>query len=132
MTAEEMALAAISEGPRRIRSKRELEQLASELGLRHDWHEPDERGITAVVKGESFDNAGFWGSSQPFKTAPHTLHGSPGEELYVQLRYRSESGETPFAEINLATLLAWASEDRYSRREQERERALESATERRN
>lgn len=81
---------------KRIIERGELQALAKELGVRPDWHEPDEQEITAVVRGVTFDNAGFW----------------PGaylayEEIYVTLYHRYRA----VAQINLATLLAWASEE---------------------
>jgi hypothetical protein len=44
----------------RINSRRELVELAKQLGVLADWHEPDEQGVGARIEGESFDNAGFW------------------------------------------------------------------------
>lgn len=82
--------------PRRINTLSELQQLARDLRMRHDWHEPDEQNVTAEVRGVSFDNAGFWGEA---RTA-----GAPYEEMHVVL---SVAGE-PVAMVNLATLLALA------------------------
>jgi hypothetical protein len=83
----------------RLDSAQELAALAGNLGLRPDWHEPDEHGVTATVHGTDFDNTGFWGTGQiPVRA------GTPGEELWVEL---SQHGE-PAAEVNLATLFAWA------------------------
>jgi hypothetical protein len=92
----------------RITNRRELVELAKKLGVRDDWHEPDEQGITAEVRGLSFDNAGFW---------PHEAH--PGlndlsQEQYVVLQRQTynHDGELSDPEdlacINLATLCAWA------------------------
>lgn len=86
-----------------VQTKRQLQIVARELGVRPDWHEPDEQQVTAVVKGESFDNAGFWGSYQDIRR--DITHG-PAEEMFVQLR---QNGET-VAEINLATLFAIATQ----------------------
>lgn len=69
-----------------IRTKKELLVLKEELEVRDDWHEPDEQGLTADVKGTSFDNAG---------------HDS---EKAVILKKEGKE----IARINLATLLAWA------------------------
>ncbi len=57
-------------------------------GVRHDWHEPDEVGLTATVVGKSFDNAGC------------------GDEKHVVLKMDGwEIGR-----VNLATLCAIATE----------------------
>lgn len=96
----------------RISTRAELIALAAKLGVRPDWHEPDEQEVTAQVHGASFDNAGFWGGEdRKFRLASPDLHFSPGsEELWVELR---QDGE-PVGEVNLATLFAWATgyEDR--------------------
>ena len=42
----------------RITSRARFVALAGELGVRMDWHEPDEQEVTAKVRGVSFDNAG--------------------------------------------------------------------------
>jgi hypothetical protein len=79
---------------KRITKQRELVRLARQLKVRPDWHESDELGVTATTDGDSFDNAGFWGSG---------FHGS-GTEMYVTLH---QDGR-PVAQVNLATLFAWA------------------------
>lgn len=90
----------------RINSRRELVELARELGVRPDWHEPDERELTAEVRGRSFDNAGFWGDER--------YGGQRHEELHVVLRRLEydDNDERRMGEaiacVNLATLLAWA------------------------
>jgi hypothetical protein len=81
---------------KRIRTKKELVELARELGVRPDWHEPDEQGVSAVVYGQSFDNAGFWDDQR----SAGLMH----EEMYVILYV----GGSPAASVNLATLFAWA------------------------
>lgn len=86
----------------RINSRAELARLAKRLGTRPDWHEPDEQGLTARVLGEDFDNAGFWGHYKGELNA----YGEGRQELWVEI---SRDGN-PVAEINLATLLAWAAE----------------------
>lgn len=45
----------------RINTKDELKRLAQDLGVRNDWHEPDEQGLTVFGFGSHFDNAGHWG-----------------------------------------------------------------------
>lgn len=87
---------------RRITNRAELLELKKELGMRDDWHEPSEQGVTAQAWGSSFDNAGFWPAEHKPYTAPEIM------EQYVVVS--SESG-VEFA-VNLATLFAWASESR--------------------
>lgn len=88
----------------RIDSRDQLIALARRLRVRPDWHEPDEQELTAEFHGDSFDNAGFWGH---YKDELNTF-GEGRQEMWIEL---FRDGE-PVAEINLATLLAWASEDR--------------------
>lgn len=77
-----------------IHSPGELIKFAKKHGLRSDWHEPDEQGITAKVIGSSLDNAGV------------------GHELQVVLK---KDGK-PVLQVNLATLLSWACETKTTRR----------------
>jgi hypothetical protein len=79
---------------KRITTKAELVELAGELEVRPDWHEPDEVGVTASTHGRTFDNAGFWGSD-------NTCHT---QEMYVIVCKDRKA----VAEVNLATLFAWA------------------------
>ena len=87
--------------PIRIQTREDLRKVAALLGVRHDWHEPDEQNVTATVTGRSFDNAGFW---------PRELHRDlhkrvPGAiEMYVEI---VQDGNV-VAQVNLATLLAMA------------------------
>lgn len=83
----------------RITNRSELRALADRLGVRSDWHEPDEQDITAEVKGVSFDNAGFWGD--PERNLPPEI-----EEFHLIIKVDGE----PVAAVNLATLCSWASE----------------------
>lgn len=86
--------------PEKINTRQQLIELARTLRVRPDWHEPDERGITARVHGDDFDNAGFWGH---YKGKLNT-YGAGHQEMWVEL---IQDGE-PVAEINLATLFAMA------------------------
>lgn len=85
---------------KKIDTRRELIELARQLRVRPDWHEPDEQEVTAQVHGDNFDNAGFWGHH---KGVLNTF-GEGHQEMWVEL---FQDGE-PVAEINLATLLAFA------------------------
>jgi len=75
----------------RINDPQALADFAIEHGLRSDWHEPDEREISARVVGDHLDNA----------MGP-TVDRNCGE-LNVVL---TKDGED-VAVVNLATLLAW-------------------------
>ena len=89
----------------RIVSRTELQEVAAQLGVRPDWHEPDEQEVTAHVFGHSFDNAGFWPADplrQPYSRA--TDPDSESLEMYVELR----KAGLPVGQINLATLFAMA------------------------
>jgi hypothetical protein len=86
----------------RIDTRGQLRELAARLGVRKDWHEPDEQKLTAVAHGDDFDNCGFWGH---WKGELNTF-GEGRQEMWIELR---QDGQ-PVAEINLATLLAWAAE----------------------
>lgn len=81
----------------RITSKEQLQRVALSLGVREDWHEPDEQEVHAEVFGQRFDNAGFWGWH-------HEASDSMAPEAYVVLL---KDGR-PVAEVNLATLFAIA------------------------
>lgn len=83
---------------KKITTRAELLALKTELGVRADWHEPDEQDVTTSVEGVSFDNSGFWpAEDRPF-AAPEII------EQYVVLRRAG----VPVAAVNLATLFAWA------------------------
>lgn len=83
-----------------VNEQRELVALAKKLGVRSDWHEPDEQEVTAKVKGTSFDNAfgGHGGAFTPSDGRPWA-----GEIVVVIHKDRK-----PVAQVNLATLFSWA------------------------
>lgn len=85
--------------PIKIRSLCDLIQLTKSLGMRSDWHEPDEQDVSARVAGSSFDNAGFWPTSDCKNLPPTAV------ELHVIISHKG----VDVAAINLATLLSWAS-----------------------
>lgn len=93
---------------RLIAGPQDLSSFAAANDLRHDWHEPDERGIGARIIGKRLDNA--MGS-----TARHE-HADWGGEFNVVLtrvRYDDEVNEwsqKDLAVVNLVTLLSWAAE----------------------
>jgi hypothetical protein len=78
----------------RIQKRQQLTDLARTLGVRPDWHEPDEQNVDVKVHGKRFDNAGFWGTAAGWHPA----------ERYVVIY----QGGVPVAEVNLATLFAFA------------------------
>jgi hypothetical protein len=81
----------------RIISRSSFVALAGELGVRMDWHEPDEQEVTAEVRGVSFDNAGTWPARDDM---PENI-----VEMHVILQQDGKD----VAAVNLATLCAWAS-----------------------
>ncbi len=81
---------------KRINTRQELVELAQELQVRIDWHEPDEQEVTAVVRGKIFDNAGFW---------PKDILG---EDCPMEKHVVIKKGNKAIATVNLATLFAWA------------------------
>lgn len=68
-------------------SPAELAAIADRLGLRLDWHEPDNHGVHALVTGLRFDNAGLYTTEQ------------------MVILYRDG---LPVAQVALANLFAWA------------------------
>lgn len=82
---------------KRIITRSDFIALAGDLGVREDWHEPDEQEVTAVVRGADFDNAGFW---------PSGHNGIPREFVETHVVFRK--GGEDIACANLATLCAWA------------------------
>lgn len=96
---------------RRIDTRRQLVELARELGVRRDWHEPDEQNLTARFAGtdQDFDNAGFWGG------VDYGTPDRPRQEMHIILVRTDTDPEedpeglgVPVAAVNLATLFAWA------------------------
>lgn len=88
---------------KRINTRAGLKALAAELGVRPDWHEPDNQGVDALVSGHMLDNAGFWGVDGT-GTLP-----SAYQELWITITKEDEGVKPyPVAEVNLAMLLAWS------------------------
>jgi hypothetical protein len=109
-----------------ITDRAEFAALARELGVRPDWHEPDEQGVRARVEGLSFDNAGFW-PAQPFMTHVelHVIFSVCGEGDHTVCdvwddgtclcecdgdgdHQHGPCEARDVAAVNLATLCAWA------------------------
>lgn len=89
--------------PKRINEHEDLMTLYRDLGVRPDWHEPDEVNVTAKVIGTNFDNAGHWPADPGSNLASRWI-GSDSLEMYVELH----KDGLPVAQINLATLFSWA------------------------
>jgi len=68
--------------------KADLKKLVKALGVRPDWHEPDEQGVTIKFVNGSFDNA---------------CHSDDEAHIIV---YQDKVEK---ARINVASLLGWAS-----------------------
>jgi hypothetical protein len=99
-----------------IHTREQLRELARDLGVRSNWHEPDEQGLTARLDGMSFDNAGFWPTAEALRSGHLTVRSV--EQHIVITRADPDDGcnecgqgeGTDVAAINLATLLSWAAE----------------------
>jgi hypothetical protein len=105
--AAEVRGEAAPAGIQRITRRDDLVALKNVLGMHPDWHEPDGRDVTARVFGSDFDNAGNWGTAEALQRKAERARGIPRSgslELGVTI-YRDGK---PVAEVNLATLLAWA------------------------
>ena len=105
----------IEEQPWQIQTKEELQLLALYLGVRDDWHEPDEQDLTVEIHGTEFDNAGFWGSRE-VKLQEKDNFYSKGYKPMLEIWVTICKGGKPIAEVNMATLLAFAC-DTYDGRE---------------
>lgn len=82
-----------------INTKRELAELANTLQVRMDWHEPDEQGVNARVSGTHLDNAM---GPDPYRNV--------GELTVILYQRDSDGWEHEVGYVNLANVLAWASE----------------------
>jgi hypothetical protein len=104
-----------------IDSREELAEFAKRHGLRANWHEPDEQGVSARVVGTNLDNA-FGSHGHDFDNAMYTgaepsstfSNLFTGHELRVVLEVEGYDDGEAFTEekavINLASLLAWAAD----------------------
>ena len=75
-----------------IETRKELIAFAKKYGLRPDWHEPDEQGVSVTMKGKAFDNA----------------YGSSGFHNFAEKTVVLSIERKPVAMVNLASLFAWA------------------------
>lgn len=105
-----------------IRNAAEMKELAEKLGVMHDWHEPDNQGVTLSVniplnaRGSStvigFPNPDgpdedvmFWARPR-LDTGRFAFDNARGDEAEAYLTIH-QNGK-PVAHVNLAYLLAFA------------------------
>ena len=95
-------------GMKRINSAKELNELAKELRVRPDWHEPDEQEVNARIIGSHLDNA--MGADPEADQKVEVMHSSDGSvrtlhwgEYNVVITKKGKD----VAVVNLAELLAW-------------------------
>ena len=87
-----------------IETQTQLRDLARRLGVRADWHEPDEQGVSARVIGTRLDNAHGSDPEPPYTTTTDRA------EINVLITQEDDEGvQRDIAVVNLATLLAFAS-----------------------
>jgi len=79
-----------------IQTRAQLTELARELKVGPEWHEPDQVDVDAVTGGRDLDNA--------FTTPVPDFEHTDAEPLYVVIRHQKR----PVAYVNMAMLLAWA------------------------
>lgn len=87
-----------------LNNRSDLQAFAAVNGLRNDWHEPDEQGISARIVGGHLDNA--MGATAEDALEYNVI-------LTKEIAFDHLDGDTvavDIAVVNLATLLSWASE----------------------
>lgn len=103
-----------------ISTRAELVALARELGVRADWHEPDEQKITVVINGThmQFDNATRAGQRFGEDDSHAELHATI-HRIHWDDEYHTWRLGRAIAHVNLAMLFAWATgyDERPSRSE---------------
>ena len=90
-------------GMKRINSAKELNELAKELRVRPDWHEPDEQEVNARIIGSHLDNA--MGADPDADKKVDVYHDLHWGEYNVVITKKGKD----VAVVNLAELLAWGS-----------------------
>ncbi|WNN95092.1 hypothetical protein SEA_MAGRITTE_141 [Microbacterium phage Magritte] len=80
-----------------IGSPEELAKLAKTLGVNDEWHEPDNQGVSARIRGNHLDNA--MGS---------TMRDIGSDNESGEFNVVISHDDVEVAVVNLATLLAWA------------------------
>ena len=89
-------------GMKRINNAKELNELAKELGVRPDWHEPDEQEVNARIIGSHLDNA--MGADPDADDDPD---GSVRTRHWGEYNVVITKKGKDVAVVNLAELLAW-------------------------
>lgn len=79
---------------RHIYHRSDLAEVARQLGVRPDWHEPDEQNVDAIVVGQDHQLDNAMGADPNGRHEPNVIITKNG---------------TGVAVVDLATLLAWAS-----------------------
>lgn len=93
-----------------LHTKQDLIAFAKEHGLRPDWHEPDEQGISARLIGSHLDNA-MGATMRPLpQDDPTNPHGEFNIVLSKSHTYEQDEVPVDIAVVNLADLLAWAAQ----------------------
>lgn len=89
-------------GMKRINNAKELNELAKELRVRPDWHEPDEQEVNARIIGSHLDNA--MGADPDADDDPD---GSVRTRHWGEYNVVITKKGKDVAVVNLAELLAW-------------------------
>lgn len=97
LTEAGMAYLTSQAEPEGIHSPGDLMALARTLGVSADWHEPDNSGVSARIRGNHLDNAM---GSRMADVGPDNQSGE--YNIVIQKDGRDR------AVVNLATLLSWA------------------------
>lgn len=97
-------------GMKRINSAKELNELAKELRVRPDWHEPDEQEVNARIIGSHLDNAmGADPDADEKVDVSHYPDGSVRTLHWGEYNVVITKKGKDVAVVNLAELLAWGS-----------------------
>ena len=97
-------------GMERINSAKELNELAKELRVRPDWHEPDEQEVNARIIGSHLDNAmGADPDADEKVDVYHDPDGSVRTLHWGEYNIVITKKGKDVAVVNLAELLSWSS-----------------------
>ena len=95
---------------KKINNAKELNELAKELGVRPDWHEPDEQEVNARIIGSHLDNAmGADPDADKKVDVYHRPDGSVRTLHWGEYNVVISQKDKDVAVVNLATLLSWGS-----------------------
>ena len=94
-------------GMKLINSAKELNELAKELGVRLDWHEPDEQEVNVRIIGSHLDNA--MGADPDADEKVDVSHYPDGTLHWGEYNVVITKEGKDVAVVNLAELLAWGS-----------------------